>query len=64
VVRIVLFIQEEINVSSGKNIQTIIIYNSIGAKIFEENVENQQFSFDLAQFGRGVYYISVKVVMV
>jgi len=50
----------EINVSSGNNIQTIIIYNSLGAKICEKNVENHQFSFELSEFGRGVYFISVK----
>ncbi len=50
----------KINISSEKNMQTITIFNSFGAKIAEENVENQQFSFDLAQYGRGVYFISIE----
>lgn len=48
-----------VNISSPEILENIVVYNSIGAKIFEKREDAQQIEIDLSQFGKGVYYLSI-----
>lgn len=50
---------KELNISSEKIINSIEIYNSLGQKIYQENIKSKEKSIDISSISKGVYIIGV-----
>jgi hypothetical protein len=50
---------KEINISCKKGILgSILIYNNIGTKLFEETSNETSLTIDISNFGKGIYFIN------
>jgi len=49
-----------VNIVSNDMLENVTVYNQIGAVVFEQKSVAQKLSIDLSQFGRGIYYVSMK----
>ncbi len=50
---------KDVNLSSENIINSIEVYNSLGQRIFQENVKSKEKSIDISSFSKGVYIIGV-----
>ncbi len=47
-------------ISIKKNAEEIVIYNSIGAEIYNKNKPDSHLSVDLSRYGKGMYFVGVR----
>lgn len=49
-----------ITINSSEDLDQVVIYNHIGAVVFEQKSIPSKLDIDLSQYGNGIYYINLK----
>lgn len=49
-----------VNIESVNILETIMVYNQIGAIVFQQNNPAMKTTIDLSAFGRGIYFINLR----